>query len=360
MKTTAERTKHPGIYRRGGSYSAVVTYRDSFGRKRQKWIAAKTLRAAQDARRNLLNELERGLRPDGSRMTVEEFALGRFLPDAEDRLRPLTVRQYRGMLLVHVLPAIGQVKLRDVTGERLLTLYRTLPTPSLRLQAHNTLSALLTFAVRDAHVLSGNPCSTIRPPKYKAPEARHMDSAESKRMLEAAVGTSVEGGILLGLAGGLRIAEVVALQWGDVEDDVVTVRRSYWGETKSGRIRSLTLPTFAAAALKRCKVAQARSLLAVGVAQGKETHIMSDAVGRPLPLRTFRDMFNAFCAQHGFGMTFHALRHSNAIALLTSGVDVKTAAGRLGNSPALMLKTYAHFVRSADKAAAKQLGAAFS
>jgi hypothetical protein len=39
---------------------------------------------------------------------------------------------------------------------------------------------------------------------------------------------------------------------------------------------------------------------------------------------------------------------------------VRTAAGRLGNSPALMLKTYSHFVRSADKAAAERLDAALS
>jgi integrase len=102
------------------------------------------------------------------------------------------------------------------------------------------------------------------------------------------------------------------------------------------------------AALKRYKAAQARSLLAVGIAQSKDTAVVADAGGRAVPIRTFRDMFNAFCKEHGFALTFHALRHSNAIALLTSGVDVRTAAGRLGNSPALMLKTYSHFVRSAD------------
>jgi hypothetical protein len=43
--------------------------------------------------------------------------------------------------------------------------------------------------------------------------------------------------------------------------------------------------------------------------------------------------------------------------MLTSGTDVKTAAARLGNTPALLLKTYAHFVESADRAAADRLEA---
>jgi integrase len=52
--------------------------------------------------------------------------------------------------------------------------------------------------------------------------------------------------------------------------------------------------------------------------------------------------FRNFCAEHGFDITFHALRHSCAIAMLSSGVDVKTAAGRLGHSPRVLLATYAH------------------
>jgi hypothetical protein len=44
--------------------------------------------------------------------------------------------------------------------------------------------------------------------------------------------------------------------------------------------------------------------------------------------------------------------------MLTSGVDVKTAASRLGHAdPALLFTTYSHFIQSADVAAADKLGA---
>jgi integrase len=55
-------------------------------------------------------------------------------------------------------------------------------------------------------------------------------------------------------------------------------------------------------------------------------------------------------------VSFHGLRHSATILLLTNGVDVKTAASRLGHNPALMLRTYAHFVPSADRQAAERIG----
>jgi integrase len=353
-----EKTRYPGIYRRGDKYVAVVSYRDGFGRKRQKWITASTPIGARDARRMLLNELERGLRPDGSRMTMTEFGLDMFLPDVASRCRPITVRNYRSLLTNHVLPVLGELKLKDVTRRHLKDLYAALR-PATATRVHSVLSAMFTYAVKDEAVLSVNPCATIRRPSYQAPEARHLPPEEAKRLLAAVSGDPLEGAVILGLAGGLRIAEALASWWGDLEDDgTLTVRRSAWGVTKSGRIRSLTLPTGQLTALRRYRLAQAEHLLSVGVRQGPDTPIVADPIGRPVPISTFREAFDSFCGRHGFNITYHSLRHSNAIAMLVGGVDVKTAASRLGHSnPSQLIKTYSHFIRSADKAAADKLEA---
>jgi integrase len=110
------------------------------------------------------------------------------------------------------------------------------------------------------------------------------------------------------------------------------------------------------AALRRFKRARAEQLLWVGIRQSTDTPIVADPIGRAMPISTFRKAFDRFCAEHGFDVSFHSLRHSNAIAMLMAGVDVKTAASRLGHSnPSQLLKTYSHFIRSADKAAAERL-----
>jgi integrase len=76
--------------------------------------------------------------------------------------------------------------------------------------------------------------------------------------------------------------------------------------------------------------------------------------------QTLAAAFVRFASSHGFTISFHfhGLRHTAAILLLTSGVDVKTAAAWLGHNPALLLNTYAHFVPSADREAAARLASA--
>jgi integrase len=54
---------------------------------------------------------------------------------------------------------------------------------------------------------------------------------------------------------------------------------------------------------------------------------------------------------------FHHLRHFTATMMLASGVDVRTAAGRLGHSDSsVTLRTYAHVLEQRDREAASVLG----
>jgi integrase len=198
----------------------------------------------------------------------------------------------------------------------------------------------------------------VKPPQVERAETRHLDVGEAKRMLSAAAGWRLEPAIILGLVGDMRIAEVCGLTWRDIDFDTgtVIVRRSWWGSTKSGRVRSFTLPESQSARLRRLKREQAETLLRRGVRQTEETFVITKRDGGQMSPSTLTFAFNNFTAKRGFDISFHGLRHSATILLLTTGVDVKTAASRLGHNPALMLRTYAHFVPSADRQAAERIG----
>jgi integrase len=55
------------------------------------------------------------------------------------------------------------------------------------------------------------------------------------------------------------------------------------------------------------------------------------------------------------GVRLHDLRHWAATSMLSAGVPVQTAAGRLGNDPRTMLRVYSHFLPGADRDAGELL-----
>lgn len=58
-------------------------------------------------------------------------------------------------------------------------------------------------------------------------------------------------------------------------------------------------------------------------------------------------------------VTFHALRHSHASALIAAGLDVVSVSRRLGHaSPALTLGVYSHLFKNDDSGAAAAIDAA--
>ena len=355
-----ERTKYPGIYRRGDKYVVIVSYKSGAGERRQKWITRRTLAAALEARRKQLDELDRGVRPDGAKITLGEFLREQWLPHVAENTRPLTYKNYASIVKNHVIDEpLGAVRLRDVGWEQLQALYRSL-NPTTKLRVHRTLSAAFTYATKELHLIAVNPCGSVATPKRTKKKARWLDEKEARRMLGECRGeVPLEGAILLGLAGGLRIAEVCAVRWKDFEEGTLTVEGSFYGPTKNGKVRRLTLPASTLQALRRYRAEQAERLLALGIRQTDETTVVTNPMGKQLHPVILSQRFRAFCKEHGFDLTFHGLRHTCASLMLSSGTDVRTAAERLGHAkPGILLEVYAHAIKSADEAAAERLGKA--
>jgi integrase len=128
---------------------------------------------------------------------------------------------------------------------------------------------------------------------------------------------------------------------------------------KSGKMRGLTLPASAVAALRRYRLAQAERLLRIGIRQDDDTFVVADALGRQMSPSPLSGAFRSLAISSQLPIDrFHSLRHSAAVLMLVSGVDVKTVASRLGHAnPALLFSTYRHFIQSADKGAAERLEA---
>ena len=85
-----------------------------YGRTRQE-VADKLARA--------LSDRTQGLTFEGSNLKLDEY-LDRWLPDMHDTVRQRTWERYEQIVRVHIKPALGRVKLKDLTATHVRALYR--------------------------------------------------------------------------------------------------------------------------------------------------------------------------------------------------------------------------------------------
>ena len=85
-----------------------------------------TKKAAQEALSAELARFHNGAFVEPSKLTVGAFLLEQWLPAVEGRLRPSTRANYQTNLQVHIIPALGALKLQRLTAPRIAAFYSEL------------------------------------------------------------------------------------------------------------------------------------------------------------------------------------------------------------------------------------------
>jgi integrase len=120
-------------------------------------------------------------------------------------------------------------------------------------------------------------------------------------------------------------------------------------KTKHSR-RTISLPPSAVAMLGQYRKEQLELRLQLGMGKpDAEALVFSNHDAAPISPNRFSVTWRRAIPQ----ITFHALRHSHASALIAGGVDVVTVSRRLGHSnPTITLSVYAHLFSETDTKAA--------
>jgi integrase len=180
--------------------------------------------------------------------------------------------------------------------------------------------------------------------------------------------------VVVDLATGMRRGELLALRLSDVDLDGATVRiersleetknslRFKQPKTKHGR-RTISLPPNAVAVLRerRRKLLETRLALGLGKPDA-DTLLFGEPNGSPTPPNRLTRRWQDACVSLGLPrVSFHALRHTHASALIADGVDVVMISRRLGHkNPTVALNVYAHLFQRDDSAAAGAIEAAMT
>lgn len=191
--------------------------------------------------------------------TLEEFA-PRFLDGhaRANRQKPSAIAATESILKWHLVAVFGEKRLDDITNEAVQKLKLALAdrAPKTVNNVLTVLNTLLKKAVEWGE-LAGMPC-TIKLLRNPKKEMVFYDFEEYERVLVAAWKQSRETYVMILLGGdaGLRLGEIVALEWGDIDllaRRLVVQRADWLGQVntpKGGRSRRLPLTRRLTSALK--------------------------------------------------------------------------------------------------------------
>jgi len=192
-------------------------------------------------------------------LTLQAFA-PRFLDGhaRANRQKPSGIAAKEMILRVHLVPALGHKKLDAIKNEDVQRLKSALHSKATKTVNNilTVLNVLLKKAV-EWEVIERVPC-TIRVLPVSKGSTHFYDFDEFERLVTAARATDPRAYLLVLMAGeaGLRLGEMVALTWGDIDlvKRQVCVQRSAWkgqlASPKGGRLRYIPLTTRLAMALR--------------------------------------------------------------------------------------------------------------
>jgi integrase len=218
-----------------------------------------TKRTAEAWLHELLAEIRRGERADAlvTGATVADAAAEWLRWAEHDRAcKPSTLSGYR-FSARRVVEDLGHLRLEDVTPE-LLERWRATLEGSNRTVAKNIVIVHGIFRrAMKVWGLPSNPAATVERPRVRVSDDIDAFSVEEVHALVRAAGSEQDAAMFLTAAfTGLRLGELLALRWSDVDytGEAIRVRRSYnvhggVGTPKSGKVRSVPMVSDVAHAL---------------------------------------------------------------------------------------------------------------
>ncbi len=348
--------------------------RDENGKRKRVVKSFKgTKREAEKELARLITEAEQGVFVVPSNSTVADLLKAWLDKYARPNLARTTVEGYEIAINKHLIPALGAVPLEKLTPLMIQSYCADkLKQVSPRtVQLHYTvLREALSHAVK-WQLLARNPADAVDRPKYKRPDIGSLNAQELQKFL-AYVRRSQHQDynlIVLAVFTGMRLGELLALRWDDVDLDQgrIFVRRAahYTGEvgiyeadpkTEKSR-RQIILPPTAVRALKQQKEAVDRAKKLQPELYEDNDLVFPTIDGKMQNPKNVSHRFSALAKKAGFpGLTFHGLRHTHASLLLAEGVHPKVVQERLGHSTiSITLDTYSHTVPTLQEEAAAKL-----
>ena len=276
------------------------------------------------------------------------------------RLKGSTINKYQYMIESHILPELGNRRVSTITSSvvnefiaRKLKDGQLNGSGSLSAAYVKTISVIIEAALK--YAIAEGMCSQLKNPIYKPSISKKElkiltpdDQLYFEKLLIAEK-SEVSLGTIIALHTGMRIGEVCALMWDDIdlENDIIHVRhtiarvKSMDGDNKTKLI--IDTPKTISSTRDIPISSSLKPILMAAINNKKSMFVVSDNdsfVGT----RTFEYRYKQMLKRNNIReFNFHTIRHTFATRCVEVGVDIKTLSEILGHSNvSTTLNTYVH------------------
>ncbi len=386
--------KHLG----GNKYKVTISAGiDGAGNRKRiyKTIEAKSEAAALKKANVLEAEVVKGEYIEPTRFTLADY-VEKWKKDAERKLAPKTYFRYCEMLESRIIPSLGNIKLEKLNPILIENFYNEMREPQKRevtkkdgtkkvttynlseqtiKHHHRLISAILQTAFKKG-LIKENPCARVDAPKAKKKELTIYTEEQISALIEALEDAELKFKtcVHIALAGGLRLGEILGLEWPDVDykNHAITISRTsqylpgkgvFTKDPKNETSkRIISLPPAVINLMAQLEKEQTDKENELANKWQGSNRLFTTETGGPMHTYTPTKWLNAFLKKKGLPpLPFHGLRHTSASYLIAAGQDVVTVAKRLGHSNSnTTLSIYAHSFKKRDEEAASKMAGLYA
>jgi integrase len=305
-----------------------------------------------------LCDLNSGQRKPQSAMSFRQFVTDVWKPTILPTLKFSTQKNYPHLIRRHLLSVFGEqplCEIRRMDVQRFITDKIAREGFAWQTAAHlrNLMSGILERAIEWGY-LEVNPARGIKLPPMQRRRKTAVLTCEQLAMLLRSLQEPAKTLAITAAMTGLRIGEVLALRWAnvDLEKNVIRVREAvYAGHFSTPKTKSSIRDVPLGPALRQ-------SLLDYRKGEQRDALVFASKNGKPLDAKNIlRRILKPTCAHLELPpITWHSFRHTHATLLSDLGESMKTAQAQLGHARlSTTAEIYTHVVPASQRAAVAKL-----
>lgn len=350
------------------------------GRPRVKAFYGKTEREVKKKLKDFQKEFYKNDQTVVQRSTVESFMRTWLYENKQNELKPKSFDRLEQTILYQVIPKIGHIQLAAFQSTDVQTMLNALKKEGYSYssvkKAYDAVNECFRTGVIQRTVVF-NPALGVTVPAKKTfakAEIRYYNDEEVEKLCAAAQSVYSNGkriyrlgdAIIVDLNTGLRLAELLALKWTEVDFNrrkvVVNATRVIVKDRTDGAEKKYVVieqdSAKSTTSMREIDMNDAcfEALTRLKEITGQFEYVLSTRDGNPLLPRYLDRMLRKIAVAAGFPAEkvygLHALRHTFASRLFAAGEDVKTVSELLGHSDiTITYNTYIHLINEQKKKA---------